>query len=740
MPHRRPNWTPLALALLAWTLMLGASLARNRQAIDREIMTLARVEGQTALQKDLALRLWATGHGGVYVPMTDKTGPNPYLHVPDRDVVTTTGQALTLRNPATMIRETMEEYHRLFKVKTRITGHVYLNPANAPDAWEKKALDRVALDFQDYDELVEIDGAPYLRLMQPMRMEPGCMKCHGDLGIAVGELRGGTDIAVPLAPYQAASSERWGMILGLHLGLWAMGVVGAVTIAAMRERQRVAELATHDAMTGLVGALDQAPSGIALTDGDGRLTYVNRAWSDAEGASAKALVGRAATDALRLPPALGEAGPVEATALEVERLDAPDAPNRWLRVTRQPLDAGPDSPHRAVLTMTDITPERRAEQERRELDARAADSQRMEAIGKLAGGLAHDFNNMLTPIFSCAELLREAPHRTADDAELLDSVTAAAQRCRDIVQQLLAYSRHQAIAPEAVDVHALLNRFASTFGRTLGDDFHVLLTLCAEQSHVLADAGQLEQVVLNLAINARDAMTMGGILSIATENTLDADGRPGLLIQLQDTGAGMGPEVLKRAFEPFFTTKAPGKGTGLGLAMVSGIVSRHDGSIVAHSEPGVGTTFRLWFPILATPVEAPAPGPTFHARPLTGAGRILLVEDEPMVRALTVRILARAGYQVTAAEGLAEVAALLSGAPDAFDLLLTDVLLGDGQGPQVADLVRARHPSVRVLYMSGYSAEFLGDRGIRTSDVDLLDKPFGPQELIQRIRKALGDE
>ncbi len=372
-------------------------------------------------------------------------------------------------------------------------------------------------------------------------------------------------------------------------------------------------------------------------------------------------------------------------------------------------------------------------------------TQKMEAVGRLAGGVAHDFNNLLTVIFSSGEQLQA---RVGLNPQLT-SIQMAAERAARLTRQLLAFSRQQVLAAQTLDLGGLLANLTEMFSRLLGEDIALQVTCGTALRPVFADPGQLEQVVLNLVVNARDAMPDGGTLSISVQNVdlgpayveghPEATAGPYVLLAVSDTGVGMDKATQARVFEPFFTTKAPGKGTGLGLATVFGIVKQSGGHIWVYSEPGMGTTFKVYLPeATATPA---ASTPTSEGRGDLDEGgneTILLVEDEDQVREVARDCLRQAGYTVLEVKNGKEAIALLARAQAPVDLLLTDVIMPGMNGRVVAELAQSIQPGLRVLYMSGYTDDAILRHGVLEAGVAFLEKPFMPATLRRKVREALG--
>jgi signal transduction histidine kinase/ActR/RegA family two-component response regulator len=379
--------------------------------------------------------------------------------------------------------------------------------------------------------------------------------------------------------------------------------------------------------------------------------------------------------------------------------------------------------------------------ERRRLEAQLRESQKMDAIGRLAGGIAHDFNNLLTVVKGNAELLQEQDLSGETVAELVDDIHGASERAAGLVRQLLTFSRRQPTRLEVLDLNVIVRDIAGLLRRVLGENVAVKTTLGSTPIKVRADRSQLEQVIMNLAVNARDAMPKGGSLTIATHAATES--RPGhppakvARLLVTDTGTGMTPEVRGRVFEPFFTTKGPGKGTGLGLATVYGIVKRNGGDIGVDSSPGVGTAFRIDFPWCDDPSGSSsmnlAVTPQARDREVGGGRSILLAEDETAVRKMARAALESCGYRVTEAECAEDALELLESGL-AVDLLVTDLTMPGMGGRELAARVRTRLPEVGVVFISGYApdASWLDD----VPGAVFLAKPFTPSELLRFTGKA----
>jgi signal transduction histidine kinase len=422
----------------------------------------------------------------------------------------------------------------------------------------------------------------------------------------------------------------------------------------------------------------------------------------------------------------------------LHRTICPDGTVRWLSGAGRVLLGEHGEPVRAVGISLNVT-------ERHTLEQQYQQAQKMEAIGRLAGGVAHDFNNLLTVILGFCELLLAGLN--PDDPRQADitEIQKAGARAAGLTRQLLAFSRKEIIQPTVLDLNVIVADIRTMLARLIGEDVTIVLGLGTALAPVKADRGQVEQVVLNLAVNARDAMPKGGTLTIETASVeLDEhvaqthpEVKPGpyIVLTISDTGTGMTPEVQARLFEPFFTTKDLGKGTGLGLATVYGIVTRSGGIVTVNSEVGRGTSFMVYLP-RADDAEPVVAAPTTIDRGRAGGQTVLVVEDADGLRELTKRLLEKQGYTVLLAANADEALRLFDEYPS-IDLLLTDVVMPGASGPELVKQLVDRRPTLKVIYMSGYTDDAIVHHGVLDPGIVFLHKPFSSESLGQRMREAL---
>jgi two-component system cell cycle sensor histidine kinase/response regulator CckA len=417
----------------------------------------------------------------------------------------------------------------------------------------------------------------------------------------------------------------------------------------------------------------------------------------------------------------------------------PDGSTHWIS-GRAKTSYGPDGKSPGLIGISiDIT-------ERKSLEAQLRQSQKLEAVGQLAGGVAHDFNNLLTAILGYSNFVVdtfEAGDRRHSD---IREVIKAGERAATLTRQLLAFSRKQVLQPVAVDLNALITGIRQMLGRLIGEHIDLVTVLPSDLRAVRADPGQIEQIVMNLVVNARDAMPTGGRVAIETANIELGESyakehksvRPGsyVMLAVSDSGIGMNEETKQRLFEPFFTTKEPGKGTGLGLATVHGIVQQSNGHVWVDSEPGAGTVFKIYLPAIDRGEDVSVPTARDEVI-AAGTETLLVVEDEEAVRFLSRVILEKAGYRVFDAPTPERAEAVFDANPALFDLLVTDVIMPGSSGPKLFERLAQRRPDLKVLYVSGYTDDAIVHQGQLDPGIEFLQKPFSAEDLSRRVREVL---
>ncbi|WP_072908795.1 hybrid sensor histidine kinase/response regulator [Malonomonas rubra] len=856
-----------------WTLLLAFSTWNQIRISDAGVFKLAQREALVSYNKDLVYRRWATDHGGVYVPVTEQTPPNPYLsHVSNRDITTPAGQHLTLLNPAYMTRQVHELSAEQYGVKGHITSLKPLRPENTPDPWEEKQLQNIHAGKMPTWQISMIADEEHLRMLYPMITEEKCLKCHAHQGYKIGDIRGGISVSVPMANYNATNLQNLKIISLTNSTIWLLGISAIFWIRRYVNRQfgeqgqlREAAEASQKKFQVL---FDDAPYGVGIADSEsGKILTCNQELLRITGYSEEELIGqpqaklhptngdgnnysesfkkhllkpggttlvtqvltkrgelrdveiktsrlemdgkqvlhgffnditeqKAITDALRLSEekfasAFGHA-PIMITISNLEDGTYLDANAKFYQVTgfskeevigRTSTELGWITPEtreqlievlrrdgraagmeletrgkdgsvckcsyfgeiievsgqkRLLSLALDIT-------EQRDLEERLLQGEKLQAIGLLAGGIAHDFNNQLSAVLGYAELM-ELKAQDDQTRSFAQKIKIAAKRAADVTQQLLAFSRKKDSLELPIKIDMLVNEVASILEHSIDKKIRIRKNFDAIHSTVLGDVSQLQNALLNIAINARDAMPNGGELSFKTDlKKLDekyCQTRPeelaaGTYLQLQitDTGTGIEPENLKKIFDPFFTTKDIGKGTGMGLASAYGTLRSHHGFIEVSSELGIGTTFSLYLPLL---IEQDMEAVLDTDSPLPrGEGKILLVDDEELVRKVSSAMLAELGYQVKCfPDGEAAFEYYRSNWRN-IDLVILDMIMPKLNGLETYAAMKQVNPAIKVIMASGYSGDKEIEEILQNGILGFVSKPMEHQELASIIARVL---
>jgi PAS domain S-box-containing protein len=560
-------------------------------------------------------------------------------------------------------------------------------------------------------------------------------------------------------------------VLGGSSQLTYVGTVVDVTETLEAQEQRdelQTQLYAQRAEARFLALLEAAPDAMVCVDRDGQIMLVNAQTERLFGYGREELAGQAVE--ILLPGAIKTSHPARRAECLADPRPRPmgagldlvgrrrDGSTFPAEVSLSTIDA-----HEGILVMAavrdgserlELQAERdrlKAEAERDRLQGQLQQSQRLESLGQLAGGVAHDFNNLLAVITSYAAFVADEIDRNVPQdvrpamRDDIQQIEQAAERAAGLTHQLLAFARREVIELRPLNLNDVVASVEQLLVRTLGGQVELTTDLATDLHPVLADPGQMEQVLVNLAVNARDAMPAGGKLTIQTATTeVDADqaaSRVGVSpgrytsLKVSDTGTGMPQDVIDRAFEPFYTTKAKDEGTGLGLSTVYGIVTQAGGHVSIHSEPGLGTTFTILLPATSQ-VAAEAPPPP-RALQRGDGETVLVVEDEAAVREVIRRILARNGYQVITAANGRDAVEVAASHPGSIDVLVTAVVMPQMPGKEAAEQIRARYPAVKVLFMSGYTAGALDSAGVLEADVNLIEKPFTEASLLARLREVI---
>jgi len=745
MPLPRPRFlvkqgpSGLFLTLFgSWTLIVAGILAVVVFFSIREDREVALNRAVDSYNKDLAVRNWAAERGGVYVPRDAKTPPNPHLaHLPERDITTTSDKQFTLVNPAYMTRMINEQGAVEFGLRGHLTSLNPVRPENAPDPWERKALEAFERGARQYSEVLSEQGRPILRFMGAFLVEPGCLLCHAHQNYRVGDIRGGISVTVPVGSGATSLGLTHRSISALAvLAFWVMGGigilvwVGRITKAEEKANQVLAEL--KDSTRRFRQLFESSPAPMLIHQ-SGRFIQANAAAARLlEAESPEHLLGREVLDiihsefkeavAKRIQAAYQDGRPTP--PIEEIFLTLQGHPV-WVELMTVPLEL-PGGP--AILVFpSDLTEHRRAEADRLKLETELQHANKLESLGSLAGGIAHDMNNVLAAVLGMSSLLQTRHDHDAPLVKSLKIIETAAGRGRDLVKGLTDFARKDLQEAQLLDLNALLQGELELLMRTSRQRFVFDVHLEQDLPLIMGEPNTLGSAFMNLCVNAFDAMPQGGTLQVQTSH------EAGLVkLTVADTGQGIPAELLPRVTEPFFTTKPPGRGTGLGLAMVYGAVKAHRGTLAIQSEVGKGTCVTLRFPIAATTVL----GETPLAEPDSPQGpplRILLVDDDELLLSVLPSMLHQLNHRVETASGGLEAIRRLTAGLEA-DLVILDHHMPGLSGAETLPRILQLRPAIPILVITGFLDAELSTLLTDFPSVLTLKKPFTLEELLKALQ------
>ena len=761
-PTLRLHPLPFVAMAVVWSLLIGVVYVKN---IDRERDYTEGINLQTAraaFQQVITFRLWNATHGGVYVPVTPDTPPNPYLDVPDRDLTTSDGRTLTKINPAYMTRQASVLSRMSNGVRFHITSLTPINPKNAPYAWEKKWLMDFNAGARERWGFGRRDKTRVFRYMAPLFTKSPCLRCHAIQGYKEGDVRGAISITFP-AQTHTTPPLWWPFALALIAGLAAIGAVFVLNLRQVRSQRRHLKRLGQEIQTrflreqeiaSLQAILDQIRDSVFLFDAESlSFLYVNQAAQRQTGHDAEAFAGLS-------PERLLPSFPVEnlreldhadedtaASQLTMETtLCCADGENIEVELQAQKVTWAQNRPCYLVI-IRDITERNRHLKAQLSMEKRLAEAQRLESIATLAGGITHDFNNLLTIIIGYADLTREIIADNADAARNMETLLHACRQAKNLVKQILSFSRAASTEKKPLMLHLMVKESLKMLKKTLPSSITLREYIDTRDDIILADPVQIQQIVMNLCINAFHAMgENGGTLTVtlqpveisAKESADLGDLEPGPHVRLDvaDTGCGIPEDIIDKIFDPYFTTKEKDKGTGLGLAVVYGIVKDMNGHIAVATSTA-GTTFSIFLP--TTPAAGGEVQPTAAASgpPPSGHGEhILVVDDNPELVDLLAEMLTSLGYHVTARTSSREALAAFNANPQRFDLVITDQIMPGLTGTQLAAeiLKRRRLP---IILCTGYSETVNKETFKRYGITAFIMKPVIKEEIAACVHQVL---
>ena len=759
IPSLRQPRTPYVVMACIWTLLIGAVFLENQRQERDHAEKINLQTARAAFQQVRTFRLWNATHGGVYVPVTEDTPPNPYLDVPDRDVTTTSGIKLTKVNPAYMTRQASVLSKNNLGVRFHITSLKPINPKNAPYPWEKDWLLAFETGAKERWEMTAGNDNPRFRYMAPLFVKRSCLRCHGKQGYKVGDVRGGISVIFPVSNH-GIPHLWWTYALALAAGLVAIGSVFYLHSRQTRSQrrywlrlndemrariQREQEIAHHQEI------LNQIHDSVFIFDADTfAIEYVNKSaqWQtgfspeDFRDITPAHLLPSFTTESFRnllLPLKSGStAHLLIETTMRCKEGDVID-----IELQAQKIFWGAKKSC-YIAIIRDITERNRHIRAQFEMEKRLHEAQRLESIATLAGGITHDFNNLLTIIIGYADLTKEVIKDNPEAAQNMQTLLQACNQAKDLVKQILSFSRSAASEKKPLMLHLMVKESLKMLKKTLPSSITLREHISTTDDIVMADPVQIQQIVMNLCINAFHAMgEAGGTLTVTlrpVEITKDEATISGLeqgnhvRLDIQDTGCGIPADIIDKIFDPYFTTKEKGKGTGLGLAVVYGIVKDMNGHITVDSSPA-GTTFTIFLPTVRA-AKPRQPGDNDSMIPLGNGERILVVDDNTELVNLVETMLVSLGYAVTARTSPREALAAFAANPDRFDLVITDQIMPGMAGTQLAaEMLRLR--DIPIILCTGYS-ETINEQTFPQHGIqEFIMKPVIKNDLASCVRRVL---
>jgi PAS domain S-box-containing protein len=730
---------------VCWIFVIGCLLWWAIINQKQSIYKFAAVEARASFHKDLVYRRWSAIHGGTYVPSTNETPPNPYLsHVAERDILTPSGKALTLVNPAYMTRQV----HDLGQNKYGLIGHITslnpIRPENRPDKWETDALIAFEKGKNEITSVRLIDGVKYLRLMRPMITKKECLKCHAKQGYKEGDLRGGISVAVPLSSYETIANKNILNLTVTYVIIIVLGIISLIiTFVVLNKRdyrQKKIEQSLQESEEQHRSIIQTAMDGFFLADTKGRLLEVNETYCKMSGYSDKELLsmrisqlesietGHEVENRIQTIISRGEDRfesqhfRKDGTTFEVE-----------VSVQYRSIDGG-----QFVSFIRDITKQKK-------METLVHQSQKVESIGTLAGGIAHDFNNILFPIIGNSEMLIEDVPEDSPFKYGLNQIYTGALRASELVKQILTFSRQETGELKLMKLQPIIKEALKLIRATIPTTIAIKQNIQPDCGAIKADPTQIHQIIMNLATNAYHAMeVIGGEMNVRLKKVkieepdlFNPDIKPGTFacLSISDTGKGMDNELIEKIFDPFFTTKETGKGTGMGLSVVHGIVKSMHGTIQIYSEPDKGTDFHVYLPLAEDIKEQQVT----HAKTFIqgGSEHILLVDDEKAIVELEQNVLERLGYKVTSRSSSIEALEAFRAAPEKFDMVITDMAMPNMSGDKLSVELNKILPGIPVLLCTGFSETMSEEKAAYLGIKGFLLKPIVMRDLSHKIREVL---
>ena len=744
----RPVFITLA-QICGLTILLAITLLADLHHGREGARTLAVASARTSARESLLYRELFMETGGAYLPVGGWAVPDPALaRRPDRDMLGPDGRRYTLITPPKLLALIHGGDSRKSPIQSSLKTFQPLGAADTPDAWERQALALLKQGRPEVSEVVFVEGKAYLRFMFPVPATLGCIKNRPGQGLKVGDLLGGLSLRQPMAIFDAVRQEHDRIAFLLHGLLWLFGLAGIFWSFKGTQRRDAAIIQagqeTREAKEELAKVFDAIGEVITIHDPEMRITMANKATCALFGVRPEELIGRHCYEVFRGAdspcPNCPELATLKNGEVHVAEIEHANLKKRFV-VSASPLFDQEGRMIKVIHYARDLT-------ETRNLERQLRQAQKMEAIGTLAGGIAHDFNNILAAIIGFSELaMLGIPAESPVHADL-EQVLRASLRAKELVKQILTFSRRTEQNVQPLRLQSIVKEALKLLRASIPTTIELRQQIAEEVGMVLADPTQIHQVVMNLCTNAYQAMReKGGVLGVVLEpvelGQADVANKialkPGnyLRLSISDTGSGIAPEIMERIFEPYFTTKKQGEGTGLGLSVVHGIVQGLGGHVSVYSEPGQGTTFHVYLPVLPSQADILQVGAVTTAQIPTGNERVLVVDDEEGVMVMEQRILTGLGYTVRGFTDCTEAMDEFFRHSDAYDLIITDMNMPRISGAELTEAVKAVRPGIPVIMCTGFSEIMNEEKARRLGINKLVMKPLTVKELAQAARQVL---
>ncbi|MGL1893874.1 MAG: response regulator [Spirochaetaceae bacterium] len=743
----------LLLSILIWSIIITISTITQNISTKQTIIDIAENQTRVAYEKDVLYRKWASSHGGVYVPVTELTQPNPGLsHIPERDIQTPSGIKLTLVNPAYMTRQVHEMGADIYQFKGRITSLNPINIINTPDEWESKALRLFETGVTEVTEVVEEDGVKILKYMNALVTEESCLKCHAIQGYKVGEIRGGLGVSLSLKELEDSFKDTIRFEYITHFTIWFIGLITILFISRIlkkrirEQKEYIKKLAlskSHEEKEkqSLSITLGSIGEGVITTDMNGVVTRMNNIAQELTGWNLLDARNREISTVFKITDVhdSNQNIPIRDMVLKSNTpikqnyyLTCRSNNNKFLIHNTGSKIIGEDKKELGiVLVFRDKTADQ-------QIQEKLIQSQNLDAIGQLSNGISHNFNNMISGIIGGTELLQLHLVEDEKSQKYLSLIKEACLRASDLTTKLISFSKSQKIDLKPLDVHNTIDAAISLLDNTIDKSIKIDAQLNAKKSTIIGDLTQLQNVFINLGINSYHAMPNGGKLSFITKNViLNEAGKleqEFIEIEVTDDGSGIPVNILSNIFNPFFTTKEQGKGSGLGLSVIYGTVEKLKGSIRVNSVENDGTTFTLLFPVSQEPIKYKKNKTLFNYH---GKGHILLVDDEEILRTLGKDILENLGFQVVLAINGKDALEKFKTAKSPFNLIILDMMMPIMNGRECLKNIRKLDTKIPVIISSGFSNEEDIEEIKKMGCEGILSKPFSISKMSKIISELI---